>query len=305
MDALVRALLRKPGAALATELGAFRRAASERADDFRVPIDRAIVGGLVADRVGFAFAAGFHAALCRLVPSLGFDHRAALAVSETGGTHPRAIQTTLRARPGGLVLSGTKSWSTLAAEADTLLIAACRGERPDGRADVVVAKVDSARTGIVIEPMAASAFVPEIHHARLKLDDVKLSHDELLPGDGYADYVKPFRTIEDVHVFGALLGYLVSLVRRRRLEPSLNERLVSLALTAAGLGRLEPAHPATHLALAGLLASVESLVQELDALLRGEDPEAVRWRRDRALFKVAGSAREKRLVAARRWQANP
>ena len=305
MDALMRALLRNSAAELPDELQAFRRLARDRAEDFRVPIDRAIVGGLVADRLGFAFAAGFHAALCRLVPSLGFEHRAALAVSETGGTHPRAIQTTLRARPGGFCMDGTKSWSTLAAEAETLLVAACRGERPDGRPDIVIVRVDRHRRGVVVEPMAASAFVPEIHHARLKLLQVELTHDELLPGDGYADYVKPFRTIEDIHVFGALLGYLVGLARRRRLPPEWTERLVSLALTAASIGRLEPAHPATHLALAGVLAAVEAAVAELDALLMGDDVEATRWRRDKALLKVAGTARDKRLKAARVWLANP
>ena len=44
----------------------------------------------------------------------------------------------------------------------------------------------------------------------------RLVHGEadLLPGDGYDIYLKPFRTIEDIHVHAALIGYLVGVARR-------------------------------------------------------------------------------------------
>ena len=41
-----------------------------------------------------------------------------------------------------------------------------------------------------------AAFVPEISHAEVELDRVKVSDADVLPGDGYDDYLKPFRTIE-------------------------------------------------------------------------------------------------------------
>ena len=50
----------------------------------------------------------------------------------------------------------------------------------------------------------------EIPHAEVGLDRVRVEASAVLPGDGYADYVKPFRTIEDAHVHCALLGYLVA-----------------------------------------------------------------------------------------------
>ncbi len=34
-----------------------------------------------------------------------------------------------------------------------------------------------------------------------------VADDELLPGDGYDDLLKPFRTIEDTHVLAAAVGW--------------------------------------------------------------------------------------------------
>src|SRR4051812_21347153 len=87
------------------------------------PIESAILGGFCADRVGFAFAAGYHAALRALVPSLPRDHLVGLCATEAGGVHPRAIETRLE---GGR-LRGTKSFATLAPSADELLIVASTG----------------------------------------------------------------------------------------------------------------------------------------------------------------------------------
>src|SRR6185436_13084691 len=67
-------------------------AALERSP-FPDPAERAAWGGLVADRLGYAFVAGYASALARLAP--GIATRAALCVTEEGGGHPRAIKTTL------------------------------------------------------------------------------------------------------------------------------------------------------------------------------------------------------------------
>src|SRR5205814_202856 len=55
------------------------------------PIEEAIVGGFAADRLGYAFAAGYEAALRALVPDLPRDTVASLCITERGGAHPAAI----------------------------------------------------------------------------------------------------------------------------------------------------------------------------------------------------------------------
>src|SRR4051794_33017827 len=69
-------------------------------------VERAVIGGARADRLGYAFAIGYSAALEALVG----EGDAALCVTEDGGNHPKAIQTRL---VDGRV-TGSKRWATLA-----------------------------------------------------------------------------------------------------------------------------------------------------------------------------------------------
>ena len=71
------------------------------------PFDQALLGGFAADRLGYAFASGYQAALRALVPDLPPDRVASLCVTERGGASPRAITTLLTARAeGGYRLDG-------------------------------------------------------------------------------------------------------------------------------------------------------------------------------------------------------
>src|SRR5882762_6575046 len=70
----------------------------------RAPFERAVAGGADADRVGWAFASGYQAALRALEPSLPDDAIAALCVTEAEGNFPRAIRTTLTPTEGGYAL---------------------------------------------------------------------------------------------------------------------------------------------------------------------------------------------------------
>ena len=56
------------------------------------PIHQAIVGGFVADRVGWAFASGYQAALRALFPDAPADRICALCVTEADGNSPKAIK---------------------------------------------------------------------------------------------------------------------------------------------------------------------------------------------------------------------
>src|SRR5204863_1071589 len=90
-------------------------------------IDRALLGGAVADRLAFAFAAGYTEALRALVPQL--DGVTSLCATEAAGNHPRAIRTTLTPIAGDrYVLRGRKQWATAANEAAHLLVVASLGE---------------------------------------------------------------------------------------------------------------------------------------------------------------------------------
>lgn len=277
-----------------TKVFAARRVPGESWDKLREPAGttawRAVIGGARADRVGHAFAIGYQAA----IEALAGDGSAALCVTEDGGNHPRAIQTRLAS---GRV-TGSKKWATLADHAAHLLVVATEGDDAAGRPRLKVVRVSTSAPGLTLE-LSAAAFVPEIAHARVALDGVA---GEVLPGDGYADYVKPFRTIEDIHVHAALAGYLIGAARQRGFAHGIAERLAMVAAALAALGAEDPRSPATHVALGGAIATTAAIVAELEAAwAQVPDEEWARWQRDRPILQVAGKARGERL--ARAWEA--
>lgn len=261
----------------------------------------AILGGFLADRLGYAFAGGYEAALRVLLPSLPHAAIASFCATEEGGNQPRAIRTRLAPAGDGLVLDGTKRWSTMGPLASVLLVVATGGEDAAGRKRLRVVRVDAGAPGVTVDSMPPTAFVPEVPHAALTLAGVAVSAADLLPGDGYDRYVKPFRTVEDLHIHGALLGYLVGVSRRHGFPREATERLLAAVAASHELAALDPAAAETHVALAGLLAQDARLLAELEPAWAGVEPgERERWERDRGLLAVAGQARE--LRRQRAWE---
>ena len=272
--------------------------------DRELPIERSIAGGLAADRAGWAFAAGYQASLRALLPALPDDAVAAMCVTEEGGNQPKAIRSTLREAGAGRVrLDGSKRWTTLGPASALLLVAAvdARGE-PGERPRIRVVRVDAGAPGVALHPMPETRFVPEVPHARLEFDAVAIDDDALLPGDGYDDYVKPFRTIEDTQVSAAVLAYLFAESRRRGWPRAWCERALATLLAFSDVAALDPAAAATHIALAGALASAHELFAQAGDLFAAvpQDAAARRWARDCALLQVAGGVRAQR--AARAWE---
>lgn len=292
MDVLRRALEVSPPDA--TTLQAWWEATQAERAAWSTTIDRAVIGGALADRMAFAFAGGYHEALQQLVPSLE-GNRASLCATEEGGNHPRAIKTTLTRVGDHYELTGNKTWSTAADKADVLLVIASTGER-DGKNQLAMVGVRAGAEGVTLTPSSAP-FVPEIPHASVKLDKVIVT--DVHPGDGYDTYLKPFRTIEDIHVHGALLGYLLGNVRRHGWGELIPGICVAIAATRA-LAAEAPKSEITHLALAGLIDQSRRLLEPIEERWHGNsDDEFTRWQRDRPLLKVATAARTARLARAR------
>jgi signal transduction histidine kinase/alkylation response protein AidB-like acyl-CoA dehydrogenase len=265
-------------------------------------IDQAIAGGFHADRTGWAFASGYQAALRALFPALPEDRICALCVTEEEGNAPRAIRSTLRRVDGCWRLDGAKRWTTLGPEGALFLVAARDAEVAGERPALRVARTPSDAPGVHVEVMPPTKFVPEVPHARLRFEDVRLPDEALLPGDGYSTYVKPFRTVEDLHVHGAILAYLLREALQRSWPKPWIERAVAHLHAMRALANEDRDAPATHIALAGALSTGDALRAEADAHwgVAAEDEAARRWQRDRELLKVASSARTRRTERA--WE---
>ncbi|HEY6459514.1 MAG TPA: hypothetical protein VIY73_05160, partial [Polyangiaceae bacterium] len=141
---------------------------------------------------------------------------------------------------------------------------------------------------------------PEIAHARAIFDRVRVDSGEVLPGDGYDAFLKPFRTIEDAHVMAAVLAWSVGVARAAAWDRAWTEEALAVLLAWRSLGEAPPSDPATHVAVAGSIAATKRL---LDAgAWEGTDRRTrLGWERDRALLGVASTVRAARLEAA--WGA--
>lgn len=265
------------------------------------PFDLAVAGGFAADRAGWAFAAGYQASLHALVPDLPTDRLLAFCVTEETGNRPKDVRT--RCEPdgtGGYRLNGTKRWAMIGPGEGLLLIAANAGEGE--RPEIRMARVPTDAAGLRIEGMPATRFVPEVPHARLALDGVRVTAEDLLPGDGHDRYVKPMRTLEDTLVTAALLACLVREARLRAWPREwITGTLAALAALAQVAGRA-PADPVTHVLLAGALETSRRAFEEAAGHWSAdpEDPAAQRWTRDAVLTGMAGAVRAQRL--ARAWE---
>ena len=262
-------------------------------------IERAILAGFAADRLGYAFAGGYRTALTCLVP--GIAGRACLAATEEGGGHPRAIRTTLREDgQGAFVLDGKKSFVTLGTAAEELLVVASTGES-EGKNRLAVVRVPATRQGIVLTAGMALPFVPEIPHAEATFKNVHIAPNEVLPGDGYDRYLKPFRTIEDLHVVAATVGYWLSLARRFHFGHAAVEDLSALVLALCATEACDPSATGTHIALAGLFTRLRSFLASPEiqqAMTKVEPDERARFERDWPLLRIAEKARVARLESA-------
>lgn len=265
-----------------------------------VAIDRAVMGGTFSDRLAWAFAAGYQGAICRMLPEVPVEALSAVCITESGGAHPRAIETRLvkDAATAAFCLNGEKRFISGGAQADLLVVASSLGHS-GGRNRIRVALVDRRADGVLLEPMPPLPIVPEIPHASARFDNVVVATERVLPGDGYTGCIKPFRTIEDIHVVGGVLGYLFGVGRRWNWPPSMLERMLAQIVSLRALAAEDPLAPGIHLALAGVFGQLQALLADTDALwARIDEDTARRWQRDRGLLNVANRARDARQLSA-------
>jgi len=254
------------------------------------PFELAVAGGRRMATPGLAFLVGYQAALRMLWPSAPLS-LGALCATEQRSLRPADMQTRLR----DLRLSGRKDFVTAGDAADWLLVAA-RSEEPGETPRLSLAVVYPGEPGVKVEKLPALPLMPDISHGRLYLDGALC---ELLAGDGWDAYVKPFRTLEDVYVLSAMSAWLYGVGQDSDWPQALQLRLLALLAGCAEASRQAPNNPPGHVLLGGLFAQFEALAGEVDqALGNGPVEWAQMWQRDKGVMQLAAGARAKRLAKA-------
>jgi hypothetical protein len=254
------------------------------------PFELAVLGGRLMATPGLAFLVGYQAALRMLWPSAPLS-LGALCATEQRSLRPADMQTRL----SGLRLSGRKDFVTAGNAADWLLVAA-RSEEPGADPRLSLAVIYRDEPGVRVEKLTPIPLMPDVSHGRLFLDNALC---ELLAGDGWDAYVKPFRTLEDIYVLSAMTAWLYGVGQECDWPQGLQLRLLGLLAGCAEASRQPPTHPAGHVLLGGLFAQFDGLKAEVNEALAGGPPEwATMWQRDQAVMDLAAGARGKRLAKA-------
>ncbi|NSX11655.1 acyl-CoA dehydrogenase [Pseudomonas lini] len=254
------------------------------------PFELAVVGGRLMATPGLAFLVGYQAALRMLWPSAPLS-LGALCATEQRSLRVADMQTRLR----DLRLSGRKDFVTAGDAADWLLVAA-RSEEPGEAPRLNLAVVYPGEPGVRLEKLAPMPLMPDIGHGRLFLENALC---ELLAGDGWDAYVKPFRTLEDIYVLSAMTAWLFGVGQDSDWSQTLQLRLLALLAGCAEVSRQAPNNPAGHVLLGGLFAQFDGLKAEVNQALADGPPQwAAMWQRDQTVMDLAAGARGKRLAKA-------
>ncbi|MGE7964170.1 acyl-CoA dehydrogenase [Pseudomonas sp. NPDC089918] len=254
------------------------------------PFELAVAGGRLMATPGLAFLVGYQAALRMLWPSAPLS-LGALCATEQRSLRVADMQTRLR----DLRLNGRKDFVTAGDAADWLLVAA-RSEEPGEVPRLNLAVVYPGEPGVRLEKLAPMPLMPDIGHGRLFLDNALC---ELLAGDGWDAYVKPFRTLEDIYVLSAMIAWLFGVGQDSDWPQTLQLRLLALLAGCAEVSRQAPNNPAGHVLLGGLFAQFDGLKAEVNQALADGPPQwAAMWQRDQTVMDLAAGARGKRLAKA-------
>jgi len=259
---------------------------------------QAVLDGAKAKSVGKAFQAGYQAALQALVPN-ETSPLVALCVTEEQGQHPKLIETLLTYLDNTITIRGAKKWA-MAGDGVLLIVAKEEGAK-EGRPSLRIVRVPTDTPGLERIAMPPTRFIPDVPHTRLQLD-ITLPQTAILPGDGYADYVKPFRTLEDIHVHASVMAYTLQVALFTPFSRPLTEAATGILL-ALEAHAARPA-PTLDVALTGTLSLAHRFFGEADTTLFQREDEASRgWQRDKPILLLGAAAREARANKAWAVQA--
>jgi len=283
--------------------------------DLPSTLEQAALGGRFSVNMSVAFSAGYQSAIQSLFKP---DTRmlASLCITEKEGNHPRHIKSTLTEDKQSWQLNGSKSFITGANDAKQLYIAVTEPPNPEEllnslteegtikhterfRPKVKMLSVPANLSGIKIHPMPALPFVPDISHGTATFEHVNIQASKILDGDGYAQYVKPFRTHEDIHVLAAILGFRIGEALNSNWSQKSIEAHLMLLSSLLSLRTENFNEPITHLIFSGCRAQFSALIEQTDEEFKLHNPAGFNyWKRDKALLDVASKAHKVRTQRA-------
>lgn len=303
-EVLLELLLRKPEAAdfetLAHWLPVWRTAGSTYGA--HGPYVAAVSAALQADRLAWVFFSGYQGAI-----QAGFgggrvsaDPGIAAFCANESGRKLTEITTSLHGSGGAWRLQGSKSWVLAGIDELDLFVLARAADAPaSGPGSLAVVRVPSNTAGVELHAARAQEVIPELPHCAVGFSDVAVGKAQLLEGDGYRDFARPFRLREDVFVTGCTLAWLLAQAHLAGWPTPWRQRCAAVVLTLGECATLSAGDTRTELLAAGTLALAGEVIGQADqSWALHESAAAARWRRDKPILGGGKEARRQRALAA-------
>jgi len=261
------------------------------------PIEKAILGGFSCQQFSFAFMAGYQAALEHMFPTVAPNELKALCVSEAKGGHPKAIQTTLIDNQ----LNGLKTYITAGSDVEHLLVLCKTNEMVNGRPQLKMVHLPKGADNTELINFELS-FMKEVKHGKLAMKETQISDHQILVGDGFSDYAKPFRTLEDICVGAAYQAMLLRQAIEYQWAGDLRDQILFNLFSLKNLLALPLLAPNTHILLAAQDANFEKLLPSIEINIEATSSEQFKadWEMNKKLIALGKKIKTVRLVKARR-----
>lgn len=267
------------------------------------PFIASIASSIRADRLAWAFFSGYQGAiLAAFRDRVKLGAVAALCVNEAG-RKITDITTAVEFRGDSLYLHGYKSWALAGIDDLNLLVLARRSDvSQKGPGSLVVASLPLHSVGVSRGPSRLQAVVPELVHSEVLFESVSLTLAQLVPGDGYSEYAKPFRVFEDIFVAANTLAYLLAESSTGSWPTTWCQRCIAAISMLHVCSRLDLRDVSAHILVAGSLAFAGDVIQGSKSLWKMEQAAAHdRWLRDKQILSLGRESRRLRAVGA--WDA--
>ncbi len=260
------------------------------------PFERAIFGGFTCQQFSFAFMAGYQAALEHMFPTVAPNNLKALCVSEEKGGHPKAIQTTLINNQ----LNGLKTYITAGSEVEHLLVLCKTDEIVDSRPLLKMVHLPKSTDKMDLTDFELS-FMKEVKHGKLSLKDTPISERQILDGDGFSAYTKPFRTLEDICVSAAYQAMLLRQAIECKWAEELRDQILLNIYTLKNLLSLPLLDPNTHILLAANEENFEQFLPNIESHIEktASAPFKADWALNKKVIALGKKIKAVRLSKAR------
>jgi alkylation response protein AidB-like acyl-CoA dehydrogenase len=190
------------------------------------PIDIALAGAFLADRLPWAFTAGYQATLQSAFPTLPDDGWAAFAATEDTKEPDRHPGTTLVESNDGFLLNGNKAWVAHSRSVDHLIITINDPGGDKRRARGLI--INSDRAGVVLSHREKSDFLSAMSQGFANFDNVEIDRSETFEFEA----IRQFGRSEAKFVTLAAGAFIAA---RLSEASELQDRVVANMLAVAGL----------------------------------------------------------------------